>query len=212
VKKRWILISMAVGLLALMATGGAILAQGNSHSGGPGYAGDLASRVAQILGLDEATVQSALDQAHRDIQDERLESHLDRMVAAERLGEEDADAWLQWFQSRPDAAVRLPGVSLLSGEMLQRRLDRLKQAQVISQEEANEVLAWHEQRPEVPPFLRHGHRGKGYGFQRGPSGWGKGGSDFSHFRGPRGEGKEGGTYRWAPQGFTPSAASPGTFY
>ena len=75
-KKRWLLIPVVAGLLALVITGGAIFAQGNGHPGGGGPVKEIASRVAEILGLEEATVQSAFDQAIREQQDARLQARL----------------------------------------------------------------------------------------------------------------------------------------
>jgi hypothetical protein len=58
-KKRWLFIPLTVGLLALVATSGAIFAQGNAHPGGGGAVKGLASRVEETLDLDEETVQTA---------------------------------------------------------------------------------------------------------------------------------------------------------
>jgi hypothetical protein len=62
----------------------------------------FASRVASILGLDEAQVQDAMDQARREMQDEALKSKLDSMVERGWLIQEQADAYWQWYQSRPE--------------------------------------------------------------------------------------------------------------
>ena len=100
-RKRWLFVTLLVGVLALGVTGGTVLAQ-NGSVGGDSPLGKFASRVANILGLDEAQVQDALDQATREIQDESLQLRLDRMVERGRLTQEQADAYLEWYLSRPD--------------------------------------------------------------------------------------------------------------
>lgn len=162
-KKRWILIPVAVGLLALVVTGGAIFAQGNNHPGPGGSGPGLASRVAEILGLEESVVQSAFTQAIRERQDAHLQSRLDHLVSNERITADDAGAVFQWFQDRPDAAVHLPGVFFRREEALQRRLARMVEAGVITQEQADQVMTWHQDRPEVLPTHPHGPRGRGHG-------------------------------------------------
>ena len=61
-KRRWLMITMLVGALAVGAIGaGAVLAGGNGGGEGGSRINDLASRVATILGLDQAQVQDAFD-------------------------------------------------------------------------------------------------------------------------------------------------------
>ena len=100
-RKRWFFVTLLVGVLALGITGGTVLAQENGV-GGDSPLGKFTSRVANILGLDEAQVQDALDQAAREIRDESLQLKLDHMVESGRLTQEQADAYLEWYQSRPD--------------------------------------------------------------------------------------------------------------
>jgi uncharacterized protein YggL (DUF469 family) len=233
VKKRWILIPLTAGLLALMVAGGAILAQGNGHSPSVGYPNDLASRVAEILNLDEATVQRAFSQAHRERQNQRLQALLERMLAGGRLTQEEADEMMNWFEKRPDTAVRLSGAVFFGGELMQRRLEHLLRAGALTEAEAEEVRAWLEQRPDVLTAIGHGPRDKRSGFHQGPLRWGKDSGDArsffqgrmqrnqdgdgagSFFRGPLQRGQDGGdagSYRWAPRGFAPSTTTPGVFY
>jgi hypothetical protein len=100
-RKRWFFVTLLVGVLALGITGGTVLAH-DGGVGGDSPLGKFTSRVANILGVDEAQVQDALDQASREIQDESLQLKLDRMVESGRLTQEQADAYLEWYVSRPD--------------------------------------------------------------------------------------------------------------
>lgn len=105
-KKRWLVVTLLFSVLALGITGGTVLAQ-ESVPSGASPAKSFASRVAAKLGLDEAKVQGAFNQAARDIQNEAQQQKLDRMVAQGRLTQAQADQIKQWYQSRPE--VLAPG-------------------------------------------------------------------------------------------------------
>ena len=79
-KRRWVFAVLMVGLLAAGATGGAVLAHNNGGPQGESRFGQLSSRVAAILGLDEETVQDAFEQAARQIRDEAVLKRLNRLV------------------------------------------------------------------------------------------------------------------------------------
>ncbi|MBI2917697.1 MAG: hypothetical protein HYY01_06850 [Chloroflexi bacterium] len=100
-KNRWLRIGLLVVALMVGISGGAALAQG-SDTGSDSPVKSFAARVAAILGLDEAQVQSALKQASREMQDEALQQKLDRMVEQGRLTQEQADQMKQWYQARPE--------------------------------------------------------------------------------------------------------------
>jgi hypothetical protein len=78
-KKRLLLPVAATMIVISIVTGGAVMAQENGDGETP-VIESFASRVAAILSLDEAQVQDAVDQAHREMQDEALRRKLDFMV------------------------------------------------------------------------------------------------------------------------------------
>ena len=101
-KKRWLVVPVVVGLLAFgIVSGGAVLSHVNGTDGNS-PSSSFASRVAEILEIDEAQVQDAMNQARMEIQDEVLQGKLDSMVEAGRITQEQADAYLEWYQSRPE--------------------------------------------------------------------------------------------------------------
>jgi len=101
-KKRWLMITMLVGALAVGVIGtGVVLAGGNGGEGGSRI-NDLASRVATILELDEAQVQDAFDQAVSEIREEKLQAKLDSLVANGKLTEDQAQELGDWIRSRPE--------------------------------------------------------------------------------------------------------------
>ena len=127
-KKRWIFALLLGGVLALGIAGSAVLAHGraggeNSHSdrvarggvlahlkSGDGELrlGSLASRVADILELEEQQVQDAFHQAIREMREEKVQQKLDWAVENGKLSQEQADEYLEWFRSRPESFA--PGV------------------------------------------------------------------------------------------------------
>ena len=99
--KRWIMVLAITGIFIALVTAGAVLAQESGSEEAPSRQ-SLASRVATILGLEEAVVKDALVQARRDIRDERIQKRLDRLVENGRQTQEQADELKKWYDSRPD--------------------------------------------------------------------------------------------------------------
>jgi len=62
------------------------------------------------VAIDSEQLKEALDQARSEIQDEALESRLQNLVDEGEMTQEEADQYLQWWQSRPDIEVPLPGL------------------------------------------------------------------------------------------------------
>ncbi len=102
-RKRWINISIILGLLAVgIVGGGAILAQ-SEGSDGQSRLDSFVSRVAENLGIeDEATVRDAINQAVREMKDEAVQEKLNRKVEAGFITREKADEYMEWYLSRPD--------------------------------------------------------------------------------------------------------------
>ena len=104
-KRRWFLATILVGVLTLVLAGGAVMARANGTDG-ESISNTLASRVAVILGLDEAQVQEALDQAAKELrrerQDQASQQRLNRLVEQGRLTQQQADEQQAWYESRPE--------------------------------------------------------------------------------------------------------------
>ena len=112
-RKRWFVVALATAALVVGVAGGTVLAnEGETSDDSP--VKNLVSRVASILGPEESQVQDAFDQATSEMQDEALQSRLDRLVEDGRLTQEQADEQLDWYQARPDSIA--PG----SGFMFKR--------------------------------------------------------------------------------------------
>ena len=97
-RKRWVIVSVVMAALAIAITGGAIMAQDEDEDSSKTFAG----RVAEILGLEDDTVADAMKQAKEDMRDEAIKAKLDALVEDGKMTQEDADAYLEWLESRPD--------------------------------------------------------------------------------------------------------------
>jgi hypothetical protein len=104
-KRRWLFLPLLLALLALGITVGAALAQSDGEDGDSPVQ-SFAARVAAILGLDEAQVQDAFNQASGEARDEGLRKTLDRKVEQGWITQEQADECLEWFQAKPDAFLQ----------------------------------------------------------------------------------------------------------
>lgn len=100
-RKRWIIIPVALVTMALAvaATGVALAHENNGDS----KADKFTSRVAEILGLDQAQVEDAMKQARQELRDEAMQSKLDSLVEKGLITQEQSDEYLDWYQSRPEA-------------------------------------------------------------------------------------------------------------
>jgi polyhydroxyalkanoate synthesis regulator phasin len=62
------------------------------------------------VAIDSEQLRDALDQAQGELRDEALETRLQNLVDEGKITQEEADQYLEWWQSRPDIEVPLPGL------------------------------------------------------------------------------------------------------
>lgn len=141
-RKRWILIALAVGLLTVAVTGGAALAWGGpGHGLGPGHGwgrgghddrmSDLAGKVAGILGAGEQETAEALAQARQELRDEIRETALNDLAGrvAETLGA-DPDATASAIEQVADE---------MRSEALESKLQAAIESGQLTEEQAQEI-------------------------------------------------------------------------
>ena len=154
-RKRWILIAVAVGLLAAAITGGVALAWGGSGHGWGWGRGDhderksaVAAKVAEILGTDEQETADAIEQANQEVRQEAQQAALDDFAGrvAATLGT-DADA-------TADAIQQVAGE--MRSESLEAKLQDAVDDGRMTEEQAQEY------RDEA---ASGGWYGKGFGFK-----------------------------------------------
>ena len=100
-KKLRIIIPLSIAVVAVAIISFSIaFAQGNE--GGDSNAGKLATKVAEILGLDTAVVDRAIKQAREELGDEAVQNKLNALVENGKLTQEQSDEYLNWIQSKPE--------------------------------------------------------------------------------------------------------------
>ena len=126
-------------LVALGVAGGTVLAQSADEDV---EKKSFADRVAEILGLDSDTVEDALKQARSDMQDERTDAWLEKAVEAEKITQEEADAYSVWLDDRPDGVGEWFRFSYYPNarEDFKAKLDEAVEAEKITQEQADAHL------------------------------------------------------------------------
>ena len=135
---------LVVGLAAaivvvLGVAGGTVLAQSADEDG---EKKSFADRVAEILGLESDTVEDALKQARTEMQEERTDAWLDKAVEAEKITQEEADAYSDWLDDRPEGVGEWLRFSYNPNarEQLEAKLDEAVEAGKITQEQADAHL------------------------------------------------------------------------
>ena len=100
-KRKWLMVPLVTGILAAGITGATVLAH-NDDGEQQSPKDAVATKVAEILGIDEQSVKDALTEATKEVRSERVQHRLDDAVEAGRLTREQADAYLEWYEARPD--------------------------------------------------------------------------------------------------------------
>ena len=157
-RRRWILVGLAVGLLVAAITGGAVLAWGGpGHGWGRGHDDDglsaLASKVADILGTDEQETSDAIAQARGELRDEAYDVALTDVAdrVAETLG--------------TDAAATAEAIEKVSKEMFDEALEEKLQNAIDDGRMTEERAQEYRDKADSGG----GWYGFGYGFKRGDS-------------------------------------------
>ena len=179
IRKRWIIVSAIGALLAIALVSGAVLAadarsdlanhslnDGYGHGRhGEGQSDALLLRVAEILGIERSTLESAFATAIDEQAETKFNDRVAELAADETLTQEQADAATAWFANRPELsgaiAARLAGTS--DSDRVDGWLARLVEHEKLSQDEADALAAWHDDRPDALPEVKHGRSKHGKG-------------------------------------------------
>jgi polyhydroxyalkanoate synthesis regulator phasin len=140
VKNRILFISLAMMLALTMGLTGCALSQGEAQILSEGLTGGVVAAVStssnntedqsQVtdryqalldracaiyeestgVAIDSEQLKDAMDQAQSELQKEALETRLQNLVDNGKITQEEADQYLEWWQSRPDIEAALPGL------------------------------------------------------------------------------------------------------
>ena len=174
-KKRWIVSSILVGLLAAGLAGGAVLAQSDGdgakvteRKSKEGVRDEVMGRVAEILGIEQSALESAFDQAITEQAEREAAEVLASLVEKGILTQDQADAFQAWLTARPDGDFPVVGAlgafgrgfhgkgpEGLGEERAESLLAALVEEGDLTQEQANAYKTWLDDMPEVDlPALR----------------------------------------------------------
>jgi hypothetical protein len=122
-KRKWFIPVVVASVLLIAGTvGGALVAASDSSSTTDDQNQNtnryqaLLDRACAVyqentgVALDSEQLKDALDQAQSELQEQALESQLQDLVDEGNITQEEADSYLEWWQSRPDIEAPLPGL------------------------------------------------------------------------------------------------------
>ena len=144
-----LVVGLAAALVVVLGVaGGTVLAQSADEDG---EKKSFADRVAEILGLESDTVEDALKQARSEMQEERTDAWLDKAVEAEKITQEEADAYSDWLDDRPEGVGEWLRFSYNPNarEQLEAKLDEAVEAGKITQEQADAHLERFDEKVEA---------------------------------------------------------------
>ena len=100
-KRKWLMIPLVTGILAAGLTGASVLAH-NEDGEQVSPKDAVVAKVAESLGLDQQALKDALQEAIQEVRSDRIQHRLDDAVEAGRLTQEQADAYFEWYEARPE--------------------------------------------------------------------------------------------------------------
>ncbi len=119
-KKLIIIIATVASVLALTLSGVAFAQTGDAGDSQPqDEGGVLLDRVCEIyeentgVTLNPEELQNAFAQAGAEMRGEAMEARLQNLVEQGKITQEEADQYLEWWESKPD--TKLPGPFGFSG-------------------------------------------------------------------------------------------------
>ena len=98
--KKFIIAGVLAAVLLVGSIGGVALAQ--TEDGEDTQPQTLMARVADILNINQQTLEDAFNQARSEMRDEALDNYLDNLVNEGTITQEEADQYRAWHQARPD--------------------------------------------------------------------------------------------------------------
>lgn len=185
IRKRWFIVAASVALLAVGLVGGTVFAAGapshpignslhqgyddDGRRGGKGDGGAVMARVAEILGIEQDTLESAFATALDEKANTKFEEYVQGLEDNETLTADQATEANDWFDQRPSnsgpLAIRLARTS--DSDRVDTALEKLVDKERITQDEADTLSDWHDDRPDSLPTATRDHSGRRKGHHNG---------------------------------------------
>jgi hypothetical protein len=122
-KRKWFIPVVVASVLLIAGTVGGALVAASDSSSTTDDQNQIADRNQELLdracaiyqentgtAIDSEQFKAALEQAQDELHEEALESRLQDLVDNGKMTQEEADQYLEWWQSRPDIQAPLPGL------------------------------------------------------------------------------------------------------
>lgn len=110
--KKFIIVTVLAAVILTGSITGVALAQTGDEENDPQAQQEaLLDKVCRIYeentgtAIDAQALKDAFAQAQSEIRDEALDSYLQKLVEEGEITQEEADEYLEWWQSRPDSAI-----------------------------------------------------------------------------------------------------------
>lgn len=108
-RKKFIFAAILAAMILVVGIGGVVLAADNGDDNQTETKrGALVDRALEIyeeqtgVAIDKDVLKDAFTQAKGELRDEALQNRLDNLVADGVITQEEADEYLEWWQSKPD--------------------------------------------------------------------------------------------------------------
>ena len=121
-RRKWF-IPVVLSLLLIGSVVGGLVALADDSSINPEDQAETVGRYQILLdracaiyeeetgvAIDSEQLRDALNQARAELHEEALKNRLQNLVAEGHITQEEADQFLEWWQSRPDIKPLLPGL------------------------------------------------------------------------------------------------------
>ena len=110
--KKLIIAAVLAAVMLTGSIGGVILATDNGDDGEPDAKYEtLLNRISEIyqentgVAIDQEALKDAFAQARSEMQIEAVENYLQSLVEQDKITQEQADGYLEWWQARPDVTA-----------------------------------------------------------------------------------------------------------
>jgi len=120
-KRKWFIPVVVLSILLIGGIAGGLIAAADDSSSNTEDQSQTTDRYQALLdrgcaiyeentgvAIDSEQLKDALDQARSELQEEALETRLQNLVDEGKMTQEEADQYLEWWQSQPD--IELPGL------------------------------------------------------------------------------------------------------
>lgn len=110
--RKFLLVTVLASVAVVGSITGVVLAQNGDESEPQARHGALLERICAIyedntgVAIDPEALKDAFAQAQREMQAEALKNRLQSLIGEGKITQDEADQYLEWWQSRPDVPIR----------------------------------------------------------------------------------------------------------